>query len=80
MFYACQTFKPISEADPHRLTELEEARGQLLRILELEGQCIAVFSWGAISLPAEMTGKLQGLIGRKVGILRLAGWHVRVVE
>ena len=80
MLYPCQTFKPISENAPRRQRELEESRGVLLRAYEAEGQCIAVFSWGAVSLPGELEGRLRGLVGREIGILRLDGrWHIREV-
>ena len=80
MFSDCNTFKPISEDAPHRQQELEEARGQLLRVHEAEGQCIAIFSWGAVSLPGEMVERLRMLVGRKIGILRLDGkFHIREV-
>jgi hypothetical protein len=80
MFYDCNTFKPISES-PHRIQELEEARGELLRVFESEGQRIAVFSWGAVSLPGELQGELQALVGKTVCILRLDGkYHLRVVD
>jgi|GEM_PF-570562 len=70
--YDRSQFKPYLES-PHRLSELEEARGQLLRIFESEGQCIAVFAWGAISLPAEIEQRLRPLVGHKVACMRLDG-------
>jgi hypothetical protein len=80
MFYDCNTFKPISES-PHRIQELEEARGELIRIFEAEGQCMACFSWGAVSLPGELLEELQALVSKTVCILRLDGrYHVRAVE
>jgi hypothetical protein len=76
----CNTFNPISEDAPHRLQGLEEARGVLLRVHETEGQCIAVFSWGAVSLPGEMVERLREHVGREMGILRLDGkFHIREV-
>ncbi|OPY55262.1 MAG: hypothetical protein A4E48_00116 [Methanosaeta sp. PtaU1.Bin060] len=63
--------KSFSASETRRLTELEEARGQLLRILEAEGQCIAVFAWGAISFPAELREELAASVGREIAALRL---------
>lgn len=72
MIYAVSEFKPILEPH-HRLQELEECRGQLLRIFGSEGQCVAVFAWGAISLPAEIEQRLRPLVGHKVACMRLNG-------
>ena len=59
------------------LAELEEARGTLLRVQEEDGFCTAIFEWGAVILPGEFKGKLTPLVGRKAGILRLDGYHIR---
>lgn len=78
MNYAVSEFKPMDS--PRRLSELEEARGQLLRVFEAEGQCVAVFSWGACSLPGDMIERLRELVGRKCAVLRLdERYHVRGV-
>lgn len=66
-------------SEPHRLPEYSEARGQLLRVFESEGQCIAVFSWGCCSFPEELREELAPLVGRTVAILRLDRYHVRAV-
>ena len=75
MFYDCNVYKPISDTEPQRLQDLEEAVGTLLRVAELEGFAVAVFAWGAVSLPAEMAGKLHELVGKRVGIIRLDGQY-----
>lgn len=59
--------------DAHRLQELEEARGELLRVFESEGQCIATFAWGTISLPGELLEELRSLVGKDYAILKLDG-------
>lgn len=64
----------------HRLGELKEARGQLLKVSELEGFAVATFAWGAISLSGEMAEKLQGMMGLRVGIIRLDGYSMRVLD
>lgn len=63
--------------EAHRLNELEEACGKLLRVSKVDGFTIAVFAWGEIALPADMAGKLSELVGRRVGIIRLDGYRVR---
>jgi hypothetical protein len=62
-----------------RLSDCEEARGQLLQVLEQNGFVIAVFSWGAVSLPDEFAARLRDLVGCKVGILNLCGYRLRAL-
>jgi len=71
-------FPPGSE--PRRLQEREEARGELIRVFEAKGQCVAVFSWGAVSLPGELLQEFCELVGHEVAVLRLGRYHVRRVE
>jgi hypothetical protein len=79
MNYFLSEGKKLSAPAP-RLSELEESRGELLRVHEAEGQCIAVFSWGAVSFSGEMIERLRGLVGSEIGILRLDGkYHIREV-
>lgn len=60
-----------------RQAELEESRGVLLKILELGAQCIAVYDFGAVELPEDLAAELRKLIGHKISVLRLDGFHVR---
>lgn len=77
MYYNVLEFKSFHESQ-HRLAELEEAKGELLRVFEAEGQCIAVFSWGAVSLPLEVHNELAGMVGHEIAVLRLDGKiHIR---
>lgn len=81
----CILFKPLHRnnrnAEAHRLADCEEARGQLLRIFEAEGQAVAAFEWGEIALPLELREKLAPLVGRTVAVLRLGGrFYVRGVD
>jgi hypothetical protein len=81
MNYACQTFKPFLEAEARRLQELEEARGELLRLFLKDGFCIAIFSWGAVSLPAELAGRLRQFVGDRISVLRFDGeFHIRNLD
>ena len=67
--------------EAHRLQEFEEARGELLRVFESEGQCVTAFSWGCCSFPAELREELEPLVGKEVRCLGLDGrYHVRAVE
>jgi len=64
-----------------RLPECSEARGQLIRVFEAEGQTVAVFSWGSVSLPGELLEDLHALISREIAIFRLDGrYHIRAVD
>ena len=80
MIHSCAEFKSISNPEPYHPQNLDESRGVLLRVHEAGGFCIAIFAWGAVSLPVELMGRLRELVGHKTGILRLDGWHVRNLE
>lgn len=80
MHYDCIEFKGFYEST-RRLRELEEARGQLIGILEAEGSAVAAFEWGAISLPLDLRERLVGMVGREIACLRLDGKiHVRRLD
>jgi hypothetical protein len=81
MHYNVIEYKSFYES-PHRIAELEEASGRLLRIFEAEGQLVAGFEWGNLALPLETREELEPLVGHEVAVLRLAGKiHIRgVVE
>jgi hypothetical protein len=66
--------------NPYRMRELDEVRGDLVHVEEAEGGIIILIDKIPILLPAEMAGKLQGLIGRRLGLLRLEGYHVRCLN
>jgi len=70
----------LSVQSPYRLQELEEARGELLRIFLKDSFCIAIFRFGAVALPEEMEPRLREMVGKEVCCLRLDGrYHVRAV-
>ena len=73
--------KSFSEPEARRLAEMEEARGHLLRIFEAEGQCIAVFPFGAVAFPSELEPRLRVLVGHKIAVLRLDDkFHIRNLD
>ena len=79
MNYTVSEFKPILETS-RPLPELHEARGQLLRVFETEGQCVGVWAWGCCSFPTELREKLAALVGKNTAILRLENrYHLREV-
>jgi len=71
------TYPPGSSS--RRLAELEEARGLLQEITCADGCAVASFEWGSIALPEEIREELAVLVGKTVAVLRLDGFHVRVV-
>lgn len=80
MHYDVIEFKSFYESPPRRIAELEEARGELLGVFEAEGQTVATFEWGAVSLPGELRKELRALVGKGCAILRLDGrYHIRAV-
>jgi hypothetical protein len=62
---------------PCRMQELDELRHTLIEIREYEGQSIATFPNGNFIFPSELAERLRPLIGHKIAILRLCGWHIR---
>jgi hypothetical protein len=66
--------------EPRRLEELEEAVGTLLQVTELDGFVVAVFTWGAVSLPEELGPQLRELQGRRISVLRFGGYRVRCLD
>ena len=63
--------------EAYRLSELEEVLGDLHHIEETEDGCLALIGKISVLLPPELAGKLHGLVGCRVGVLRLDGFHVR---
>jgi hypothetical protein len=64
----------------YRLSELEEVLGNLHSIDITEIGLVAVIGKVKILLPGELAGQLEGLLGRRVGVLRLDGYHLRCLE
>lgn len=60
---------------PYVMKDLEEVLGDLHHIEEAEGGIIALIGKIPALLPSELAGKLQGLIGRRIGIIRLDGQY-----
>ncbi|VVB70048.1 Uncharacterised protein [uncultured archaeon] len=54
----------------HRLQPWEEARGPLQELQEQDGCLVARIGPAVVALPDELREKLQGLMGKTVGILR----------
>ena len=64
----------------YRMAELDEVFGPLHRIQETEYGVVAFIGKVSVLLPKELAWKLQGLVGKRTGILRLSGYHVRCLD
>ena len=81
VFYSCAEHKSLSEPEPRRLADCQEAHDILMRTFLKDGFCIAVFRFGAVALPEEMEPRLREMVGRECVVLRLDGhYHCRVEE
>jgi len=65
---------------PYRMKERDEVRGDLEHVEEADGGCLALIGKIPVLLPLELAGKLQGLVGRRVGVLRLEGYRLRSLD
>ncbi len=70
----------IKNQETHYLSELEEVLGQLHSVETSECGLIAVIGKIRVRLPKKLSRQLKGLIGRRIGILRLEGYHLRCLE
>ena len=64
----------------YRQAELEEVVGDLYSIEVTDLGLIAVIGKISVWLPEDLEEKLNGWIGRRVGVLRLDGYHLRCLE
>ena len=70
-------------AKPHEAylqAELEEIVGDLHSIEIRDVGLIAIIGEISVLLPDELEEKLKSLVGRRVAILRLDGYHVRCFD
>jgi hypothetical protein len=70
----------LTNHDAYRMNELDEVVGELHSIEEMEDRCLLVLI-GQISvlLPLELASRLKEFQGKRIGILKLNGYHVRVL-
>ncbi|MGD0953947.1 MAG: hypothetical protein ABR985_16420 [Methanotrichaceae archaeon] len=66
--------------EAYRLSELEEVLGDLHSVEIEELGLVAVIGKITVLLPVELAEKLRALIGKRIGILRLDGYHVRCFD
>ncbi len=65
--------------EAYHMSELDEILGPLYSIEEVEGGIVALIGRIHVYLPSELSEKLQGLIGQRVGVLRIEGYRVRAL-
>ena len=66
--------------EAYRLSELEEVLGELHSVEITEIGSAAVIGKISVWLPEELAEQLKGMIGRRVAILRLDGYHFRCLD
>jgi hypothetical protein len=66
--------------EAHRLQELEEILGVLHTVEKTELGLLVLIGKISVLLPDEMIEKFRGLEGRKIGVLRLDGYKLRVLK
>jgi hypothetical protein len=66
--------------ETYRLSEYEEVLGVLHSIEDTDMGLIAVIGKISVLLPDELAESLLGLVGKKVAILRLDGYHTRCLN
>ena len=66
--------------EQYRMSEYDEVLGPLHSIHLTEYGLLALIGEIQVLLPEELAGKLEGLIGRRLSLLRLDGYRVRCLE
>ena len=66
--------------EAYRMAELDEVIGDLHSIERTEVGLLALIGQVSVLLPGELAGKLSGLVGKRIGILRYEGYHVRCLD
>lgn len=80
MSYAPSTLKSISDSEPYHPQNLDEIRGDLIRLLLKDSSCIAFFCFGTVAFPAELEPRLRGLVGKEIACLCFDGkFYLRMV-
>lgn len=64
----------------YRMRELDEVLGPLNSLEEADGWLLALIGKIPVLLPMELQDRLQSLLGKRIGILRLDGYRVRCID
>ena len=64
----------------YRMRELDEILGPLKSLEEANGWLLALIGKIPVLLPMELQDRLQSLLGKRIGVLRLDGYRVRCID
>ena len=64
----------------YRMRELDEVLGPLNSLEEADGWLLALIGKIPVLLPMELQDRLQSLLGKRIGNLRLDGYRVRCID
>jgi hypothetical protein len=64
----------------YRMRELDEVLGLLNSLEEANGWLLALIGKIPVLLPMELQDRLQSLLGKRIGVLRLDGYRVRCID
>jgi hypothetical protein len=64
----------------YRMRELDEVLGLLNSLEEANGWLLALIGKVPVLLPMELQDRLQSLLGKRIGVLRLDGYRVRCID
>jgi hypothetical protein len=68
-------------SEPYHMGDLDEVRGDLFHVEEADGGCLALIGKIPVLLPPEMIGRLEGLVGKRIGVLRAEqSYRLKVIE
>jgi hypothetical protein len=62
------------------MRELDEVLGPLNSLEEANGWLLALIGKIPVLLPMELQDRLQSLLGKRIGILRLDGYRIRSID
>ncbi len=64
----------------YHMRELDEVLGPLNSLEEANGWLLALIGKIPVLLPMELQDRLQSLLGKRIGVLRLDGYRVRCID
>ena len=70
----------MTHHEVYRMRELDEVLGPLNGLEVADGWLLALIGKIPVLLPMELQDRLQSLLGKRIGILRLDGYRVRCID